>query len=382
MKGLFIEAEWSPREGYKISDFEKESKKAITGSSVWKNSRLVIKEVKEPKPGDDEVLIKVKACGICGSDVHFYEKDKEGYILYPGLTKFPCIIGHEFSGEIVERGKNVKSLKVGDKVTAEEMIWCGHCNPCRNGYPNQCENLEEIGFTIDGGIAEYICIGAKYCWKIDEISGKDEREIYSKGATVEPTSVAYNGIFVRGEGFKPGAYVGVYGCGPIGLAAIALCRAAGASKIIAFEVTEKRQQLAKELGADYIFNPLEVDVVSTILEITDGYGCDMQVESAGAPAKTLINAEKVIAIGGKIVQIGRASERVPLYLENLQVRAGQIYGAQGHSGYATFQNVIRLIAQEVIDTSKIITSYFTLENSIDAIKKASARDEGKVMIIP
>ncbi|MGC9063314.1 MAG: alcohol dehydrogenase catalytic domain-containing protein, partial [bacterium] len=258
MKGLVLDAEWTPKPGYVVSDFEKTTGKAITGNSIWKNPRLEVKEVPDPTPGPKDVVLKVKACGVCGSDVHFYETDKDNYILYPGLTKFPSVIGHEFSGEVVAVGKDVKDLKVGDMVTAEEMIWCGECVPCRNGYPNQCLNLEEIGFTINGAFAEYIVIGAKYCWKIDGIATRygDRDKAFEAGALVEPTSVAYNGMFVRAEGFKPGGYVVVFGAGPIGLASIALAKAAGASKIVSFEVSAKRRELARLMGAEYVYNPI------------------------------------------------------------------------------------------------------------------------------
>lgn len=382
MKGLVVSAEWSPKPGYVVSEFEKTTGKAITGNSIWKNPSLAVKEVPDPTPGPKDVVLKVKACGVCGSDVHFYETDNEGYMLYPGLTKFPCVIGHEFSGEVVAVGKEVKDLKVGDMVTAEEMIWCGECVPCRNGYPNQCLNLEEIGFTINGAFADYIVIGAKYCWKIDEIAERygDKEKAFEAGALVEPTSVAYNGMFVRAEGFKPGGYVVVFGAGPIGLASIALAKASGASKIIAFEISNKRRELAKLVGAEYVYNPTEVDPVDVILDITKGAGADMLVESAGAPTKTIPAMEKTLAIGGKIVQIGRAAERVPVYLEYFQTHAGQIFGAQGHSGYGTFQNVIRLMASGRIDMTQIITSKFSLSDAVSAIKKTSQREDGKVMV--
>ncbi|MBC7320249.1 alcohol dehydrogenase catalytic domain-containing protein [bacterium] len=382
MKGLVVSAEWSPKPGYVVSEFERTTGKAITGNSIWKNPRLEVKEVPDPTPGPKDVVLKVRACGVCGSDVHFYETDNEGYMLYPGLTKFPCVIGHEFSGEVVAVGKEVKDLKIGDMVTAEEMIWCGECVPCRNGYPNQCLNLEEIGFTINGAFADYILIGAKYCWKIDEIAERygDREKAFEAGALVEPTSVAYNGMFVRAEGFKPGGYVVVFGAGPIGLASIALAKASGASKIIAFEISNKRRELAKLVGAEYVYNPTEVDPVEVILDITKGAGADMLVESAGAPTKTIPAMEKTLAIGGKIVQIGRAAERVPVYLEYFQTHAGQIFGAQGHSGYGTFQNVIRLMASGRIDMTQIITSKFSLSDAVSAIKKTSQREDGKVMV--
>lgn len=382
MKGLVLSAKWEPRPDYEVSEFEKTTGKAITGSSVWRYPKLEVKEVEDPKPGPDDVLIRVKACGICGSDIHFYETDEDGYILYPGLTKFPTIIGHEFSGVVEEVGENVRDLKPGDMVTSEEMIWCGYCTPCRNGFPNHCVNLEEIGFTIPGAIAEYIVVGAKYCWKIDAIAERcgDEDKAFEAGALVEPTSVAYNGIFERGGGFRPGAYVVVYGTGPIGLAAIALSKAAGAAKVIAFEISQVRRKLAEKMGADYVFNPLEVTPSEVVMELTGGEGADMHVEAAGAPHKTVPEMEKSLAINGKIVQIGRAAQRVPMYLEALQVRRSQVFGAQGHSGHAIFPSVIRLMASGLVDMTPIITSRFPLEKALDALEKATRREDGKIMI--
>lgn len=387
MKGLKLSAKWEPKKDYKLSEFEKKTKKAITGNSVWKDPELKITEVPMPKIGPKDVLIKVKNCGVCGSDMHFYETDQENYILYPGLTKFPCILGHEFSGEVVEVGKEVKDLKPGDMVCAEEMIWCGECKPCRDGYPNQCLNLEEIGFTVNGAFAEYIAIGSKYCWKIEEIAEKygSKEKAYEAGATVEPTSVAYNTIFECAGGFRPGANVVVYGAGPIGLMAIALCAASGASKIIAFEVSKTRRNLAKKMGAEFVYDPIALEKQNTtpsevVMEITKGEGADMQIEAAGAPLKTIPEMEKSMAIGGKIAQVGRAAERVPIYLENFQTRKAKIFGAQGHSGYAIFPSVIRLIASGKIDPLKMITARYNLEDVVEAIKKSTSREDGKIMV--
>ncbi len=336
----------------------------------------------EPTPKPDEVLIKVKACGICGSDIHFYETDEDGYILYPGLTKFPTIIGHEFSGVVEEVGSEVTDLKPGDMVTSEEMIWCGHCTPCRNGFPNHCVNLEELGFTIPGAMAEYVAVGAKYCWKIDAIAEHygDEEKAFEAGSLVEPTSVSYNALFERGGGFRPGAYVVIYGAGPIGLAAIALSKAAGASKVIAFELSEKRRELAKLVGADFIFDPSEVTPSEVVMDLTHGDGADMQVEAAGAPTKTIPEMERSLAINGKIVQIGRAPQRVPMYLERFQVRRAQLFGSQGHSGHAIFPSVIRLMAAGLIDMTKIITARFDLDHAVEALERATKREDGKITI--
>ncbi len=389
MKALKIYAKREPRAGYSLSDFERRTGKALEGSRVWRHPELKLERTKEPKLGPKDLLIRVRACGICGSDVHFYERDEEGYMLYPGLTKFPCTIGHEFSGRVEKVGGEVRGFKTGDMVTSEEMIWCGECTPCRNGFPNHCENLEELGFTIDGAIAEYIRVGAKYCWKIDSLLNvfKSEEEAYEAGSLVEPTSVAYNAIFVRAGGFNPGAHVAVYGAGPIGLAAIQLTRAGGASKVIAFELMPGRASLAKEMGADHVFNPAELEKLGTspsekIMEMTDGLGADLQVEAAGVPTRNLPEMEKALAINGKIAWIGRAEKAAPITMEKFQIRRGQVFGSQGHSGHGIFPNVIRLMASGRINMTRIITRKYRLDEAIEALKQATKREDVKITVKP
>jgi threonine dehydrogenase-like Zn-dependent dehydrogenase len=384
MKAVVVEAKWDPRPDYPLSDWERETGKAITGSSIWRHPRFAIQEVPDPTPGPDEVVIRVKACGVCGSDLHFYETDAEGYILYPGLVKFPVIPGHEFSGEVVAVGKEVRDLRPGDMVTSEEMLWCGICTPCRSGFFNHCTNLEELGFTVPGAMAEYVAVKAKYCWKIDAIAERygDVDKAYEAGSLVEPTSVAYNGIFIRAGGFRPGAYVAVFGAGPIGLAAIALSRAAGAGKVIAFDVSAPRREMARRMGADIALDPREVAPSEAVRELTRGEGADLFLEAAGAPTRTLPEMEKALAINGRIVVIGRAAERVPLYLETLQVRRGQIFGSQGHSGDAIFPSVIRMMAAGLIDMTRIITARYPLDRAVEAVERLSRRLDAKITIKP
>ncbi|MEI8190984.1 MAG: scyllo-inosose 3-dehydrogenase, partial [candidate division NC10 bacterium] len=388
-KALVLEAKWDPKPGYVVSEFEKQTGKAVTGNSVYKAPSLTLKEVPVPTIGPKEVLLKIKACGVCGSDIHMYETDAQGYVMYPGLMKLPCATGHEFSGVVQEVGKEVRDLTVGDVVTAEEMIWCGECTPCRNGFPNQCEHLEEIGFTIDGAFAEYIAVGSKFCWKLDTLLERypDPETVYDLGATVEPTCVAYNAIFVRAGGFKPGAYAVVYGGGCIGLSGIALLKAAGAAKLIAFETVEARRTLCTAMGADYVFDPVALTKQGTrpsdvVLELTHGEGADVQLEAAGAPTLTFPEMERVLAVNGKIAQVGRAADRVPVYLDQFQVRHAQFFGSQGHSGDGIFPNVIRLMASGAVDTRKIITARFALDEVREAIKQSGARTDGKILVKP
>ena len=197
MKGLVLDAKWDPRPDYAVTEWEKQTGKAITGSSVWRYPQLEVREKPMPqitKPG--QALLEVQACGVCGSDIHFYERDKEGYMYYPGLTKFPVTTGHEFSAKVIEVSKDVDYLKPGTPVTVEEMQWCGYCTPCRNGFPNHCENLEEIGFTVDGAFQQYLVVDAKTCWPVDSILERyGEKLGYDVAAMSEPSCVAYNTIF-------------------------------------------------------------------------------------------------------------------------------------------------------------------------------------------
>ncbi len=384
MKGLILDAKWDPRSDYAVSDWEKQTGKAITGSSIWRYPKLEVGDWPDPTPGPKEVILEVRACGVCGSDLHFYETDEDGYILYPGLTKFPTIPGHEFSGKVVEVGPEVELLRVGDKVTVEEMIWCGRCIPCRNGYPNHCTNLEEIGFTIPGAYANYIAVDEKFCWPINAIAERlgDEDKAYEVGALTEPTCVAYNGMFERAGGFRPGHFVSVFGAGPIGLAAIALAKAAGAGMIAAFEVSPVRLELAQKVGADFVYNPSEISAGEVLMELSKGAGFDFHVEAAGVPHLVIPEMEKALAINGKVVQIGRAARRVLMYLEAFQVRRSQVFGAQGHSGHETFPNVLRMVSAGRLNLSSIITARYALAETVDAIVKSGDRTDGKILVKP
>jgi threonine dehydrogenase-like Zn-dependent dehydrogenase len=384
MKGLVLDAKWDPKPDYAVSDWEKKTGKAVTGNSIWRHPTLEVSDWPDPTPGPKEVLLAVQACGVCGSDMHFYETDNQDYILYPGLTKFPTILGHEFSGKVVEVGKDVTQLQPGDMVTVEEMIWCGRCIPCRNGYPNHCLNLEEIGFTIPGAFANYIAVDEKFCWKIDAVAERfgSEEKAYEVGALTEPTCVAYNAMFERAGGFRPGHSVSVFGAGPIGLASIGLAKAAGAGIIAAFEVSPKRLELAKQVGADYAYDPRDVNPGEVLMELSKGEGFNFHVEAAGVPELVIPEMEKALAINAKIVQIGRAAQRVPMYLEAFQVRRAQAFGAQGHSGHETFPNVIRLVAAGRLDLSPIITARYNLAGTKDAIAKSIERADGKILVKP
>jgi len=371
MQTVTLFAEWQPRSSFKLGLKDIEGKLTYLGSQVWRNPGLKIVEKDIPEIGSTEVLIKVKACGICGSDVHMAQSDEEGYIWYPGLTAFPCTLGHEFSGIVAKAGKEAlnkrsgKRYDEGEAVTAEEMLWCASCRPCADGYPNHCERLQELGITCDGGFAEYVKVDARYIWSLEELRGsyKDE-DIFLAGSLVEPTSVAYNAVIERGGGIRPGDNVAVLGGGPIGLAAVAILKRAGAAKVILSEPSRERREQGKRIGADFLINPLEENFTERVLELTEGLGAKLYLEATGLPDKVFPDIEEAIwqgkQINSTVVIVARSAKKIPLTGEVFQVRRASIVGSQGHSGHGIFPGVISSMAAGM-DITPLITKKITLK---------------------
>lgn len=391
MKTVELFAKWEPKPDFELGHKDIEGKLTYLGSRVWRNPqvRTVDKEISEPGP--TEVLIEVKACGICGSDVHMYQTDKDGYIYYPGLTAFPSTLGHEFSGKVVKAGKEAinkrtnKPYEIGEAVCSEEMVWCGNCRPCADGYPNHCERLQEIGFSIDGAYAKYIKVDARYLWSIEgfrKLFG--EEKMYLLGSLVEPTSVAYNAVIERGGGIRPGENVLILGAGPVGAAACAILRRAGGAAVILSEPSASRRKMALEMGATHVIDPSKENVADKVLEITEGHGVGLILEATGLPSVVWNDVERIIwegrAVNTTVVVVARADDRIPLNGEVLQVRRAEVIGAQGHSGHGTFPNVISCISTGM-DVSPMITKQISLDEVEENLKRLQTdRDEVKITI--
>ncbi|MBD3213675.1 MAG: alcohol dehydrogenase catalytic domain-containing protein [Candidatus Lokiarchaeota archaeon] len=368
MKAIELDAKWDPKPSFKLGSKDIDGKLTYLGSQVWRDPKVRQIDAEIPEIKSNEVLIKVKRCGICGSDVHMAQADDEGYIYYPGLTAFPAILGHEFAGEVVRAGKQAinkrtnQPFKEGESVTVEEMVWCGECRPCCDGFPNHCERLHEIGFSIDGAYAEYINVPAKLCWSLRKLEGKYD-DIYKAGSLVEPTSVAYNAVIERGGGIKPGQNVVILGAGPIGIAAAKILKTAGAAVCIVSEPEENRASLAKKMGADYIINPQKEDFVEKVKDYTDNEGAALYLEATGLPGRVTDDIQNAIweckAINSTVVIVARAEERMPIIGEYFQVRRARIVGAQGHSGHGTFPDVISCMAAGM-DMTPMITEEISL----------------------
>lgn len=370
MKTVTLYADWQPKPDFKLGAKDIDGKLTYLGSKVWKNPELKIVEKDVPKIESTEVLIKVKACGICGSDVHMAQADDDGYIWYPGLTAFPATLGHEFSGVVVEAGgqainkRTGKKFEEGEAVTSEEMFWCASCRPCADGYPNHCEKLQEIGFSCDGAFAEYVKVDSRYIWSLEELKrvykGDD---LFLAGSLVEPTSVAYNAVIERGGGIRPGDNAVILGGGPIGLAAVAIMKKAGASNVILSEPSESRAKLGKLMGADHIINPLKENFAERVLDITGGLGAKLYLEATGLPDRVWGDIEQAIwegkMINSAVVIVARADKKIPVSGEVFQVRRASIIGSQGHSGHGTFPRVISSMASGM-DMTPLITKKITL----------------------
>jgi len=351
-------------------------------SRVWRNPRFAPADVPDPTPAHDEVLLKVRACGVCGSDTHCYEHDADGYILFSGPVRLPVTVGHEYTAEVLEVGPGIKHLRRGMLVAAEGMLYCGVCEACRTGHPNQCPDLDMVGFSAPGAYAEYITAKERFLWSLDPLAerlGGADRAL-ELGALIEPIACSYNGMFVSAGGFRPGANVVVFGCGPIGLGAIALARAAGAASVLAFETIPERRAVASALGADRVWDPREAPAGDLIREHTRGWGADMIVEAAGAALHTMPEIERAFAPGGKMVYLGRTGLRAPVLLDVLVTQAASIAGARGHAGGGCFPRILRLLEAGRLNVEPMITRRYPFAQTIAAVAASCDRTDGKILV--
>ena len=342
--------------------------------------RAIIKETKEPGfklvekaiPSDlkpHEVLVKILATSICGTDVHIYKWDRWSQ----GRIKPPLTVGHEFSGEVVKLGSSVTSLKIGDIVSAETHIVCGVCEFCREGNGHICQDTKIIGVDTDGCFADYAKMPAENL--IVDKTGLDPKYL----SIQEPLG---NAVHTMLHFDIIGKTVAVVGCGPIGLMGVNIAKAVGASKIIAIEINDYRLNLSKDLGADICINPLKEDVIKRVLKETNGLGVDIVCEFSGNK-QAIEDAFKYIKNGGKMSLLGITESNVEVDLSKDIVFKGiTIYGVIGRLMYKTWHQVHGLLSGGRLDLDKLITHTYSLndfEKGIDVMKSGNS---GKVVLIP
>lgn len=328
-------------------------------AAVWYGRKDIrVLDVQEPPPpGPGQVKIKVHWCGICGSDLHEY---LAGPIFIPveeahPLTgaRAPLILGHEFSGEIVEIGPGVTKFQVGDRVTSDACQVCWECYYCRRYLYNLCENLAFTGLMANGAFAEYVNVPAYTLYKLpDNISSE-------AGALVEPLAVGIHAV--RQASVREGDVVVVLGAGPIGLVTLQAARAAGASKVFVIETAKARKEFAWQMGATAVFDPGEGDVARRVLEATDGLGADVVLECIGNE-KTAPLAVQLARKGGKAVIVGVFEKESNINFNDIVFTEKQVIGSLGYAG--EFSVAIDLLADGRVKAEPLITGKIRLEEIV------------------
>jgi threonine 3-dehydrogenase len=331
---------------------------------------MVVKDVPVPACGPNDVLIKVHFAGVCGTDLHIWEWDAWA----SGRLKPPLVIGHEFAGEIVKLGPDAAAaglLSIGDRVTAEGHIVCGHCLPCRTGDFHVCRRTSIIGVDRDGAFAEFIAMPASNVMRLDGISTET-------GAIMDPIGNAVHTV-LEGQ-VVAGAAVLVVGCGPIGCFAVGIARAAGASLVVASDLNPTRRAIAERMGAHVVLDPTQDDVPKRLRELTGGDGIDLVCEMSGHPSGHA-QAFQAARPGGRVNMLGTPSRTTEVdFARDVIFKGLTIYGVTGRRMYQTWQVMSRFLRAGQFDPTPVVTHRFPLERIADAIGVIKDGSAGKVIL--
>lgn len=315
-----------------------------------------------PSPKSDEVLIKMKRVGICGSDIHYYEEGRVGNF----FVKHPFIIGHEGAGEVVEIGNNVTNLQVGDRVTIDPSQPCYKCTYCKSGRYNLCRDMHYLGSAStdphsDGLFSEYITMPANNCYPIPNNLSYDE------AAMIEPLSVAIHSI--KRAGIIYGASILITGGGTIGQLVLLAARAFGVGKIAMSEIVKERCDLARMQNVDIILDPNDQFIQQKIMDLTNG-GFDIIIEASGSPV-ALKQAIEFIKPGGTIVLVGTISSEIPLPMNLVMSKELQIKGSFRFTN--VFESAVNFVASGRINIKFLVTSTLPFNRLEEAIMLANSR---------
>jgi threonine 3-dehydrogenase len=328
-----------------------------------------IREVNIPAYGPTDVLVKVKAASICGTDLHIYEWDRWAQ----GRIHPPLIPGHEFCGEVAAFGNEVTSVKEGDFVSAEMHVACGKCLLCRTGEAHICQNVKIIGVDTDGAFAEYVVIPESNIWKLDPAIPQEYASI------LDPLGNAVHTVLAGDIAAKT---VAITGCGPIGLFSIAVARACGATTIFAIEVNEHRRKLASKMKADYALDPSKEDVRSIVAEKTGGLGVDVVLEMAGHPDAIRV-AFDIIRRGGRMSLLGLTSKPIPVnFSEDIIFKGITIQGINGRRMYQTWYQMTALLKAGKLDLHPVITDRIPMKDFSKAMARLKTGEASKILVYP
>jgi len=322
-----------------------------------------------PLIGPTDVLLKVLATSICGTDLHIYKWNAWA----AGRMTTPRIPGHEFCGEVVQVGEHVESLRLGDYVSGESHVPCGWCYPCRTGMRHVCANLKIIGVDLDGSFAEYVRLPEVSAWKTS-------RDLPPEVACLqEPFG---NAVQTALSTQIAAANVLVTGCGPIGVFAVAIAKAAGAATIIATDPNSYRVELALRIGATHGFDPLTVDTPTRVREITNGVGADVVLEMSGSPA-AIADAFESLRPGGHVALLGLPPGPVMLDInEAIIFKSATVQGVTGRKMWDTWYQTAAFLGGGVIDVLPIITHRLPLSEFHHAMELLESGRSGKIVLYP
>jgi threonine 3-dehydrogenase len=325
---------------------------------------FTLTDVPEPRIRDDEVLIRVRRAGVCGTDVHIHEWDDWAR----GRCRPPFVVGHEFAGDVVQVGQLVTDVREGDRVTAEGHIVDGRCPLCRTGNAHVCPHTKIIGVDRDGCFAEYIAMPATNVWHLDDAIS------YDVGGIHDPMGNAFHTALTA---TIPGSTVLVTGCGPIGLFAVGICKAAGASRIVASDPNPRRLELARCMGAHDAVRPEAA--AEAVRAATDGLGVDVVLEMSGVPP-AVHQAFALVRVGGRVQMLGIPARPMEVDFATEVIFKGiTVYGVTGRRMYDTWIQMRQFLRSGQFDPTPVITHRFPLEEAAAAIAAIKSGEAGKVI---
>ncbi len=328
---------------------------------------LRVEEHEMPKVGPKDVLIQVKACGVCGTDVHIYEGDKGAAEVTP-----PTILGHEFSGVIAEVGSEVTNYKAGDRVCIDPNCYCGACEPCRNGVVHYCEHMIGYGTTVNGGFAEYCAVNERQVYKLGANTS------FEQGAMTEPVACCLHGMDMCE--IRPGHQVVVIGGGMIGLLMLQLSRLAGAAKVALLEPVESKREVGKKLGADICIDPIHEDVKARLKEEGMTW-VNTVIECVGRPS----TIEQAIDIAGNkavVMMFGLTKPDETISVKPFEIFRKELVLKASYINPYTQKRALDLIDSGRLDVSSMVYEVADLDELADILSNPELRAKGKYIISP
>lgn len=328
---------------------------------------LRIEEIPQPEVGEDEVLIQVKMCGICGTDVHIFEGDKGAAEVNP-----PTVLGHEFAGVIAAVGAGVRQYKMGDRVCIDPNCYCEMCEPCRSGAVHFCEHMTGYGTTVDGGFAEYCKV------KESQVYLLGEHTSFEQGAMAEPVACCLHGIDMCE--IKPGSHALIIGGGMIGLLMLQLAKLAGASRTALLEPVEEKRKTGKALGADLCIDPLHEDVKET-LKRAGMDSIDTVIECVGKP----VTIEQAIEIAGNkavVMMFGLTKPDEQISVKPFSIFQKELVLKSSYINPYTQKRALELIDSGRLDVNSMVYEICGLEKLKEILGNPELRAKGKYLISP